>query len=104
MSGQVTFPELCPKWAAVVARRKQPDFILTKQELIDLQRSMSRCIVGEAYGWTDAYGRYFFSTSHCKECLKLASRLQFPHRWDTYIPEFVQHWNEKHMRGEVRKD
>jgi hypothetical protein len=91
---KVTFEEMCPKWAKVVERSKESGFSLTDEESTDLECTMSRCIVGEAYGWTARYSRWY--PKHCEECLELAYTLSNHKYWEKHIPEFTEHWNEKH--------
>jgi hypothetical protein len=96
----LTLNEISPRWSRRLeqCQRKKLPFPLsfTWFRWYNEIRKSSKCIVGEAYGFSSSY------TTNCKECDKFS--VKFLYSFATYshskIQEnkdsFVQHWNESH--------
>jgi|SRR5215217_3646557 len=95
--------DIAPRWAKRLERNKLP-FPLSPTWLkwyFELD-SPSKCIVGEAYGYSALYEK------KCKECDKLG--WQFGHSFlmnsrlslQRDVKIFVEHWTERHNRSTDR--
>jgi hypothetical protein len=96
----LTFEDIVPKWAKKLNQQKGQ--LPSMLSLIGLRwyfelLSNSKCIVGEAYGFSPSY------VYNCKKCYNFGwefmdsytahSRLRFERNKEL----FVKHWNEQHM-------
>jgi hypothetical protein len=106
-----TFEELCKTWSEV----KQMKLGICDARIEALTSKMNHpksCVVGEAYGFN---GDYYYPYYHgpnpkfCRECKYFADDFthgcwghggRFGGCWDNEIPEFVKHFNEKHLPSE----
>ena len=93
----VTLNDIAPRWAKRLEQKKLPvPLSLTWLKWYFELDSPSKCIVGEAYGYSALYEK------RCKECDKLG--WQFGHSFLIHsrsglqrdVKIFVEHWNEKH--------
>ena len=96
----LSLKEISPRWSGRLDQyeRKKLPFPLSFTWLrwYNEIRKSSKCIVGEAYGFSSSY------TTTCKECDKFS--VKFLYSFATYsyskIQEnkdsFVEHWNESH--------
>jgi hypothetical protein len=95
------FSEIAPNWANKIKALGQEGFPFPLsfkwwRWYFELD-SPSKCIVGEAYGYSSEY------ENECKRCDRLG--WEFGHSFlirstedfKDNIEEFVTHWNEKHM-------
>jgi hypothetical protein len=96
----LTLNDIAPHWAKRLEQQKKLPFPLSLTWLkwyFELD-SPSKCIVGEAYGYSALYEK------RCKECNILG--WQFGHsflmhsrsRLQRDVKVFIEHWNEKHNR------
>ncbi|MFL6326512.1 MAG: hypothetical protein ACJ71K_15940 [Nitrososphaeraceae archaeon] len=84
-----------------MARRLEESKLLPVLSLRRLQlyvelKGTSKCVVGEAYGFSSSY------VSNCKLCSKIAWKFMFYFMIHSYSKleetkrKFVKHWSEKH--------
>jgi hypothetical protein len=95
----LTFKEISPKWAERLGQQKQLPFpfSITWLRWYSEIRCCSKCIVGEAHGFTSLY---LFSCKECNSfCVKFMNLfiLHSYSRLDKNKNLFVKHWNEKHI-------
>ena len=92
-----TLNDIAPRWAKRLEQKKLPfPLSLTWLKWYFELDSPSKCIVGEAYGYSASYEK------RCKECDMLG--WQFGHSFlinsrsglQRDVKIFVEHWNEKH--------
>jgi hypothetical protein len=91
------FDTISPMWAKKLEQSKLLSlFSLRRLQLyIELKRT-SKCVVGEAYGFTSSY------VYNCKGCSKISWKFMFYFMIHSYSKledtknEFVKHWGEKH--------
>ena len=95
------FYEIAPNWAKKIMNLREEGFPFPLSfawwKLYFALDSPSKCIVGEAYGYSSQY------ENDCAECDRLG--WEFGHSFlmrstknlDDNIEEFVTHWNDKHM-------
>ena len=92
-----TLNDIAPRWAKRLEQKKLPfPLSLTWLKWYFELDSPSKCIVGEAYGYSASYEK------RCKECDMLG--WQFGHSFLIHsrsglqrdVKIFVEHWNEKH--------
>ena len=97
---QLTLKEISPKWASRLNNENIPTFMSLTwlQWRFELQRS-SKCVVGEAYGYSSEY------TENCVECDRIGCKFlyYFTLNWRSKLilnkQQFVRHWNEVHSRS-----
>jgi hypothetical protein len=101
------FYEIAPNWANKILTLRQEGFpfplSLSWWKLYFALDSPSKCIVGEAHGFSSHYER------ECAECDRLG--WEFGHSClirstknvDDNIEEFVAHWNDKHISEKEMK-
>ena len=99
--------EIAPKWANKIMTLRQQGFpfplSLTWWKLYFALDSPSKCIVGEAHGFSSHYEK------ECAECDRLG--WEFGHSFlarskegfDDNIKVFVTHWNSKHISEKETK-
>jgi hypothetical protein len=91
------FDTIAPIWAKRLEESKLLPILSLRRlrlylELIDT----SKCVVGEAYGFSSSY------LSSCKRCSKIGWKFMFYFMIHSYSKlertknEFVKHWGEKH--------
>ena len=94
---QFTLNDIAPRWSKRLEQKKLPfPLSLTWLQWYFELDSPSKCIVGEAYGYSASYEK------ECKECDILG--WQFGHSFlmrsksglQRDVKIFVEHWNEKH--------
>ena len=94
---QFTLNDIAPRWSKRLEQKKLPfPLSLTWLKWYFELDSPSKCIVGEAYGYSALYEK------RCKECDILG--WQFGHSFLMHsrsglqrdVKIFVEHWNEKH--------
>ena len=93
----LTLDAISPMWARKLEESKLlPLFSFRRLQLyIELKRT-SKCVVGEAYGFSSSY------VYNCKACSKIAWKFMFYFMIHSYSKleetkkEFVKHWGEKH--------
>ena len=93
----LTLNDIAPRWAKRLEQKKLPfPLSLTWLKWYFELDSPSKCIVGEAYGYSASYEK------RCKECDMLG--WEFGHSFLIHsrsglqrdVKIFVEHWNEKH--------
>ena len=97
---QLTLEDISPKWASRLNSENIPTFMSLTwlQWRFELQRS-SKCVVGEAYGYSSEY------TENCDECDRIGCKFlyYFTLNWRSKLilnkQQFVRHWNEVHSRS-----
>jgi hypothetical protein len=94
---QFTLNDIAPRWSKRLEQKKMPfPLSLTWLKWYFELDSPSKCIVGEAYGYSASYEK------RCKECDTLG--WQFGHSFlmrsrsglQRDVKVFVEHWNKKH--------
>ena len=106
----LSFEDICPTWSD----KLKAD--LDKDDLRILIRTPERCIVGEAWGYTSRYLGYrvvyLIPFVGCWKCIKFGNKIgktakQYNESCKSYlqpiIDDFVDHWNEKHQKMNVKK-
>jgi hypothetical protein len=93
----LTLNTISPIWAKRLEESKLlPLLSLERLQLYLELRDTSRCVVGEAYGFSSSY------ESSCKCCCKIGGKFMFYFMIHSYSKlevtkkEFVKHWGEKH--------
>ena len=93
----LTLDTISPTWAKRLEESKLlPLLSLERLRLYLKLRDTSKCVVGEAYGFSSSY------VSDCKRCSKIAWKFMFYFMIHSYSKlegtkkEFVKHWGEKH--------
>jgi hypothetical protein len=93
----LTLDAISPKWAKrLEASKLLPLFSIERLQLYVELRDTSRCVVGEAYGFSSSY------VYDCKRCSKIGWKFMFYFMIHPYSKleetkkEFVKHWSEKH--------
>jgi hypothetical protein len=91
------FDTIAPIWAKRLEESKLlPILSLRRLRLYLELRDTSKCVVGEAYGFSSSY------ISSCKRCSKVGWKFMFYFMIHSYSKlertknEFVKHWGEKH--------
>ena len=96
---ELTFKEISPKWDERLEQQNQQlpfPLSITWLRWYSKIRQSSKCIVGEAHGFTSLY---LLSCKECKSfCVKFMDlfMLHSYSRLDKNKNLFVKHWNEKH--------
>ena len=99
---QLTFKDICPKWAERLEQQKQQQLpfplSITWLRWYSQIRESSKCIVGEAHGYSSIY------LINCRECKRFCIKFMylFLLHWYSRLEKnknlFVKHWNQKHYR------
>ncbi|MDQ3840570.1 MAG: hypothetical protein M3297_15030 [Thermoproteota archaeon] len=100
---QLCLEQISPKWASRLCNENIPTFmsLTSLQWRFELQRS-SKCVVGEAYGYSSGY------TETCVECDRIGCKflyyftLNWRRKLEQNKQEFVKHWNEVHIHTNAR--
>jgi hypothetical protein len=98
---ELTLDNFSPKWAMRLKNRNMPTFMSLTwlRWRHELQKS-SKCVVGEAYGYSSHY------TDSCEECDRIGCKflyyftLNWRKRLELNKQAFVKHWNEEHIQYE----
>jgi hypothetical protein len=100
---QLTLENISPVWASRLKKENLPIFISsTWLRWCSELRKTSKCVVGEAYGYSS---RYVYG---CHDCNKIGCK--FPYyfmlnlhgKLESNKQDFVRHWNEKHVHNFYR--
>jgi hypothetical protein len=93
----LTLDTTSPTWAKKLEESKLlPILSLERLQLYLELKHTSKCVVGEAYGFSSSY------VSSCKRCSTIAWKFMFYFMICSYSKlegtkkEFVKHWGEKH--------
>jgi hypothetical protein len=93
----LTLDSISPTWAKRLEESKLlPLLSLERFQLYLELRDTSKCVVGEAYGFSSSY------VSSCKRCSTIAWKFMFYFMICSYSKlegtkkEFLKHWGEKH--------
>jgi hypothetical protein len=93
----LTLDTISPLWAKRLEESKPlPLLSLERLQLYLELRDASKCVVGEAYGFSSAY------VCDCKRCSKISWKFMFYFMIHSYSKlegtknEFVRHWGEKY--------
>jgi hypothetical protein len=92
----VTLSEISPMWNLRIKQLPIGISVKWLRWYLDLV-SASKCVVGEAHGFSSAY------TYSCKECGIIGEKFTFYFMIGAYRKiknnkdRFVKHWNEKHL-------
>ena len=100
---QLTLENISPIWASRLKKENSPIFMSSTwlQWCSELRRS-SKCVVGEAYGYSS---RYVYG---CDDCNRIGCKflLYFTLNWHGRLEankqDFVSHWNEIHAQQVYR--
>jgi hypothetical protein len=96
---QPTLEDISPIWASRLKIANLPIFISsTWLQWCSELRKTSKCVVGEAYGYSS---RYVYG---CDDCNKIGCK--FPYyftlnshgKLESNKQDFVRHWNKKHVQ------
>jgi hypothetical protein len=98
---ELTLEEISPKWAMRLKGENMPTFMSLTwlRWRYELQKS-SKCVVGEAYGYSSHY------TEDCDECNRIGYKFLYyfmsnrRKRLELNKQEFVKHWNEEHSQNQ----
>jgi hypothetical protein len=98
---ELTLDDISPKWTMRLERENMPLFMsLTWYRWMDELQRASKCVVGEAYGYSSHY------TKNCDECNRIGCKFlyYFTLNWRRKLEQnkqkFVKHWNEMHREPE----
>jgi hypothetical protein len=93
----LTLDAISAKWAKKLEESKLlPLLSLRRLQLYIELKNTSKCVVGEAYGFSSSY------VSDCKRCSKISWKFMFYFMIHSYSrleatkKEFVKHWGERH--------
>jgi hypothetical protein len=93
----LTLSTISPIWAKRLEQSKLlPILCLRRLQMYLELRDTSKCVVGEAYGFSSSY------VYDCKRCSKIAWKFMFYFmihsysKLETTKKEFVKHWSERH--------
>jgi hypothetical protein len=97
---QLVLENISPIWALRLKKENLPTFMsLTWWKWhYELQKA-SKCVVGEAYGYSSQY------TDDCSKCDRIGCKFlyYFTLNWrgklESNKQDFVKHWNEEHNKG-----
>ena len=100
---QITLEDISPIWASRLKKENLPIFISsTWLRWCSELRKTSKCVVGEAYGYSS---RYVYG---CDDCNKIGCKFlyYFTLNWhgklESNKQDFVSHWNEIHAQQVYR--
>lgn len=96
---QLALEDISPIWASRLKKENLPTFMSsTWFKWCSELRKTSKCIVGEAYGYSS---RYVYG---CDDCSKIGCKflcyftLNWHGRLESNKRDFVRHWNKEHIR------
>jgi hypothetical protein len=94
----LTLYAVSPRWAKRLEESKIfPLLSLRRLQLYLELKDTSKCVVGEAHGFSSSY------VYNCKPCSKIGWKFMFYFMIHSYSKlestekEFVRHWSEKHL-------
>jgi hypothetical protein len=94
---ELTLEDISPKWAARINKNKLPTFMsLTWLKWYSELKCGSKCVVGEAYGYSSSY------LDDCNTCDDICRKFMYcfgtcsNKKLEQNKLRFVKHWNEKH--------
>jgi hypothetical protein len=94
----LTLYAVSPQWAKLLEESKLfPLLSLRRLQLYLELKDASKCVVGEAHGFSSSY------VDSCKPCSKIGWKFMFYFMIHSYSKleatgkEFVRHWSEKHL-------
>ena len=97
---QLVLEDISPIWASRLKKENLPTFMSwTWWKLHSELHRPSKCVVGEAYGYSSQY------TADCDECNRICHKFlcYFTLNWrgklESNKQDFVKHWNEKHNKS-----
>ena len=98
---ELTLEDISPNWASRLKKENIPTFMSLTwlQWRFELQQT-SKCVVGEAYGYSSRY------TENCDKCDNIGCKFlyYFTLKWRKKLElnkqEFVKHWNIVHSQHE----
>ena len=93
----LTLDSISPTWAKRLEESKLLPLLSLERFQLHLElRDTSKCVVGEAYGFSSSY------ESSCKRCSKMGWKFMFYFMIHSYSKlertkkEFLKHWSNKH--------
>jgi hypothetical protein len=93
----LTLDTISPIWAKRLEESKLLPILSLKRLKLYLElKDTSKCVVGEAHGFSSSY------VSNCKRCSKIAWKFMFYFMIHSHSKlegtgkKFVEHWSEKH--------
>ena len=96
---ELTLEDISPKWAMRLKSENMPSFMsLTWLRWRHELQKQSKCVVGEAYGYSPHY------TQNCAECEEIGCKFLYyfmsnrRKKLEQNKQEFVKHWNEEHSQ------
>src|ERR687892_2888055 len=96
---ELTLEDISPKWAMRLKSENIPSFMsLTWLRWRHELQKQSKCVVGEAYGYSPHY------TQNCAECEEIGCKFLYyfmsnrRKKLEQNKQEFVKHWNEEHSQ------
>jgi hypothetical protein len=97
---QLVLEDISPIWASRLKKENLPTCMsLTWWKLHSELRNASKCVVGEAYGYSSRY------THDCSKCNRIGYKflyyfmLNWRGKLESNKQDFVKHWNEKHNKS-----
>jgi hypothetical protein len=97
---QLVLEDISSIWASRLKKENLPTFMsLTWWEWQSELQNASKCVVGEAYGYSPQY------VYDCGECTSIGLKFMyyFTLNWrgklESNKQDFVKHWNEKHNKS-----
>jgi hypothetical protein len=94
----LTLDAISPLWAKKLEESKLLSiFSLRRLQMYLELKHTSKCVVGEAYGYSSSY------LDNCERCSKIAWKFMFYFMIHSYSKledlkkEFAKHWSEKHL-------
>jgi hypothetical protein len=97
---QLVLEDISPIWASRLKKENIPTCMsLTWWKLRSELRNASKCVVGEAYGYSSRY------THDCSKCNRIGYKflyyfmLNWRGKLESNKRDFVKHWNEKHNKS-----
>jgi hypothetical protein len=100
---ELTLEDISPIWASRLKKENLPAFMSLNWWKLhyELQKA-SKCVVGEAYGYSSQYTQY---TDECGRCNRIGYKflyyfmLNWRGKLESNKQDFVKHWNEKHNQS-----
>jgi hypothetical protein len=97
---KLVLEDISPIWASRLKKENLPTFMSLNWWKLhyELQKA-SKCVVGEAYGYSSQY------TDECGRCNRIGCKflyyftLNLQERFESSKQDFVKHWNEKHNQS-----
>ena len=97
---QLVLEDISPIWASRLKKENLSTCMsLTWWKLHSELRNASKCVVGEAYGYSSRY------THDCGKCNRIGCKflyyftLNLQERLESNKQDFVKHWNEEHNKS-----